>query len=333
MPKFSAKQNTGPVLNALLYAEIQQLRRWVASFPRRPSQKETMAWIEKKFDKKIAQYTISRYLSSRYAHVDAVPLGDASLQATRPRVGHWPTLERMLYQWHQAQPPGSKSTGNEVLQAKALEIWMQHQEAREGEPSTTPRPTLGANWVRMFKERHGLKRRNSRGKPLVMATAAEDAATAAETTAATTEADGNTANSPDATPEGESDVEDPEDADGTAEAEMDTGTEDMPARNAVGKALAAPSASNNSPNNDNNASAAADASGAPGLSPPLALSAGLDKLAELIRFVQASRDTDKEDLLLLQSLGKKWDALVALQKARAHQRETTEFFTRLQGAQ
>lgn len=327
MPRFSAKQAGGPGLNALLYVEIQQLRRWVASFPRRPSQKETMAWIEKKFDKKIAQYSISRYLSSRYAHVDAVPLGDASLQATRPRVGQWPTLERMLYQWHQAQPPGSKSTANELLQAKALEIWTQHQEAREGEPSTTPRPVLGASWVRMFKERHGLKRRNSRGKPFVMATAA----TEGDATTATLEENDDTANCPEATPEAESDGEDGEDAEEPAEAEYVTNKVTLVRHVVETPTAAPPTASNNS--QTNKPIAAADDGDAPAPSSPLALSAGVSKLAELIRFVQASRDTDKEDLLLLQSLGNKWDALVALERARARQREATEFFQRLHSAQ
>ncbi|EJT69365.1 hypothetical protein GGTG_12984 [Gaeumannomyces tritici R3-111a-1] len=325
MPRLSAKQSTGPGLNALIYAEIQQLRRWVASFPRRPSQKETMAWIEKRFDKKIAQYTISRYLSSRYAHVDTVPLGDASLQATRPRVGQWPTLERMLYQWHQEQPPGIRGAANELLQAKALEIWMQHQEAREGEPSTTPRPALGASWVRMFKERHGLKRRNSRGKPLVMATAA----TEGDAAAAALEEHNEAVNGSDATPEADSEIDHHEDAEEPAEAEYIT-NEVTPVRHVVEAVMEDPPTTNDS--HADKPTAAADDGHAPGLQSPLALSAGVTKLAELIQFVQTSRDTDKDDLLLLQSLSNKWDALMALERARARQRETVESFHRLHGA-
>jgi Fission yeast centromere protein N-terminal domain len=71
-----------------------------------PTQKACISWFRNSYNRTLSQSTVSEYLSDHYSHLDtldpSIATNSFTLQAQRHRPAQWPTLEKVLYEWHQA---------------------------------------------------------------------------------------------------------------------------------------------------------------------------------------------------------------------------------------
>jgi hypothetical protein len=170
MPRLSTQVSEG--VNALSYGQIKALRRWVSDSPLRLSQREIAKWAKNKFDRDLPQYTISRYLSDRYKHVDDISNDSPALQRNRPSIGQWPTLETILFRWQTTLECTGVGTSGDIIREKALSIWLEHPEARNHEDPAVP-PTFGKSWLQAFKKRYDIKKRSFHGEAASIAASRE----------------------------------------------------------------------------------------------------------------------------------------------------------------
>ncbi|RKF63810.1 ARS-binding protein 1 [Erysiphe neolycopersici] len=142
---------------SILEHERKELRIWYLQQQPRPSHRECIAWFEEKFHQKLTQGTISKSLSNRYSHLDDHNACSTSQNSCRTRTSRWPILEKLLFEWQkslEAQQDGADEVNNDILIAKATEIWSQIPEYRD-----QPQPLFSSGWLANYKARYFSKTR------------------------------------------------------------------------------------------------------------------------------------------------------------------------------
>lgn len=143
----------------------QALRNWASQQHPRPSQKACITWFETRFNLRISQSTVSQYLSSRIeASITSLPA-----DRSRLRLGQWPDLENILYNWQRHIEAKGGVTSGEILQERARQIW--HQLPKY---SGLPCPEFSIGWLQKFKKRHGIQEHTRHGELGSVPESAED---------------------------------------------------------------------------------------------------------------------------------------------------------------
>ncbi|EPY51118.1 hypothetical protein SPOG_05336 [Schizosaccharomyces cryophilus OY26] len=126
--------------------EKKALRAFYYNQARKPTQVELADWFKSEFGKPIAQSTLSRILSDRFAYLDDT---DQNLHAKRNRSPKFPALEKALYDWIQdSHLTRTKATGD-ILKAAATKLWSTIPEYKE-----SPMPEFSNGWVEGFRRRY-----------------------------------------------------------------------------------------------------------------------------------------------------------------------------------
>ncbi|EPX73479.1 ARS-binding protein [Schizosaccharomyces octosporus yFS286] len=126
--------------------EKKALRAFYYNQEKKPTQIEVADWFKSEFGKPIAQSTLSRILSDRFAYLDDT---DQNLHAKRNRSPKYPALEKALYNWIQdAHFTRTKAT-NDILKAAATKLWGTIPEYREASM-----PEFSNGWVEGFRRRY-----------------------------------------------------------------------------------------------------------------------------------------------------------------------------------
>jgi Fission yeast centromere protein N-terminal domain/Tc5 transposase DNA-binding domain len=159
---------------AVSHSEKKALRAFYYRQQPRPSQKALIAWFKQTYNRTLSQSTISEYLSDHYKYLDNLDPQSFSdqfaLQSRRQRESKWPTLEKILFQWHcTIESRGGTITGD-LLVEKAHEIWQQLPEYRDSQE----RPEFSDGWLTRFKKRHHIKQRTHHGEAADVPSSAED---------------------------------------------------------------------------------------------------------------------------------------------------------------
>jgi hypothetical protein len=133
----------------------QALRAWASKQHPRPSQKACITWFETQFNHRISQSTVSESLSSHF-EASNTPL---PANRSRVRLGQWPDLENILYQWQRRIEEKGSITSGELLQQKAQQIWHQLPQY-----SALPCPEFSVGWLQKFKKRHNIQEHTRYGE-------------------------------------------------------------------------------------------------------------------------------------------------------------------------
>lgn len=135
--------------------ERRALRRWAQQQVPRPTQRQCIEWFERQYHHKLSQSTISESLSSNFEALDKTQ--DTGIQ--RRRLGQWPKLEKILWEWQiQIEERGGFTTGD-ILQQKAQQIWKRLPEY-DGQEC----PSFSTGWLEKFKKRHHIRSRQQFGE-------------------------------------------------------------------------------------------------------------------------------------------------------------------------
>lgn len=152
--------------------EKQALRAYYRRQHPRPSQRALRQWFQATYNRPISQSTVSECLSDHYSYLDDLDPtsfhSQFTLQSQRQRSARWPTLENLLYEWHQTiEKKGGIITGD-LLVAKAHQIWQQLPEYADQEI-----PELSDRWLGRFKKRFHIKQRVQHGEAASVPESAE----------------------------------------------------------------------------------------------------------------------------------------------------------------
>jgi hypothetical protein len=138
-----------PYKRSITVDERRALRRWAHRQTPKPTQKQCIDWFQGEYNHRLSQSTVSESLSTAFAHLD-----DPSTflpTALRQRTGHWPDLEKVLWEWQiKIELRGGFTTG-EILQQKARQIW-----ERLPQYQGKPYPEFSSRWLEKFKKRHDI---------------------------------------------------------------------------------------------------------------------------------------------------------------------------------
>lgn len=152
--------------------EKKALRAYYQCQVPRPTQKACISWFRNSYNRTLSQSTISEYLSDHYSYLDnidpSIVANSFTLQAQRQRPAQWPTLEKILYEWHRAiEAKGGIVTG-QILIEKAKQIWIQLPEYQNLEP-----PEFSEGWLGKFKRRYHITNRVRHGEAFSVPISAE----------------------------------------------------------------------------------------------------------------------------------------------------------------
>ncbi|WBW75378.1 ARS-binding protein [Schizosaccharomyces osmophilus] len=126
--------------------EKKALRAFYYNQRKKPTQIEVADWFKSEFGKPIAQSTLSRILSDRFAYLDDT---DQNLHAKRNRSPKFPALEKALYNWIQDSHLTRTKATNDILKAAATKLWGAIPEYRE-----SSMPEFSNGWVEGFRRRY-----------------------------------------------------------------------------------------------------------------------------------------------------------------------------------
>ncbi|KAJ5648646.1 hypothetical protein N7490_005018 [Penicillium lividum] len=135
-------------------AQKQAVRAYWANSDPRPTQRDCVVWFQTKYNRSITRSTISRILSSKYAHLDTGP----ATASMRRSSSQWPILDQKLAEWLERYTASGKRANQALIQYKAAEYWGQIPEYQD-----LPKPAFSEGWVHRFKNRHSIT--FSRGAP------------------------------------------------------------------------------------------------------------------------------------------------------------------------
>jgi hypothetical protein len=144
-----------PKKQAITLEQRRSLRNWAHSQHPKPSQKACIDWFYNKYNHKLSQSTVSESLSSHFTSLD----DDSATGGQRLRLGQWPDLEKVLFEWQVRIEGQGGFTSGDILREKAKEIW-----ARLPQYSNQPCPDFSSGWLDRFKKRHNIKQHIRHGE-------------------------------------------------------------------------------------------------------------------------------------------------------------------------
>ena len=107
-----------PQKQAISFEQRRALRNWAHQQHPKPSQKACIEWFFSKYQHRLSQSTVSESLSSHFSNLDK-----STSVRQRLRTGHWPNLEKILYDWQQRIESQGGFTTGDILREKVQEIW------------------------------------------------------------------------------------------------------------------------------------------------------------------------------------------------------------------
>ena len=108
--------------SALTDNDRRNIRRRYTSHP--SSQSALRSWYEQQpSGRPLTQGQISIILSNKYAYLDSTNMKPKDLAAKRHYKGDYPDLEAALFEWQQRMQHKNAVITQEILKAKAKEIW------------------------------------------------------------------------------------------------------------------------------------------------------------------------------------------------------------------
>ena len=164
-----------PQRQAVSTEQRRQLRAFSRNNAPRPSQRRCVEWFYQTYNERISQATVSHSLSARFAALDSPTTLNSShtQRRQRARAAQWPELEAILVEWQKSVEAQGGLTSQDLLRAKAQEIW-----ACLLSSSNQPSPEFSHGWLRRFQLRHGIAHHLRHGKAGSVPTAALEASRA-----------------------------------------------------------------------------------------------------------------------------------------------------------
>jgi hypothetical protein len=132
--------------------ETLNVRRRNESHP--GPQEHLRSWFENETGRKIDQGTVSRILSSKFAHLDSDTQKPSQLGAKRHYNGEYLSLEQALYEWQQHMQKKNAIIRGDILKLQASEIWRRLPQYRDG---IEEEPKWSNGWLQGFKRRFKIK--------------------------------------------------------------------------------------------------------------------------------------------------------------------------------
>ncbi|KAH7419651.1 hypothetical protein BKA64DRAFT_651362 [Cadophora sp. MPI-SDFR-AT-0126] len=129
------------------------LRHYYQTTDPKPTHSALREWFSSQFGHEISQSIVSRSLGNSFAWLDAC---FSSVSGYRTRYCQWPWLERLLTDWLQELEGRSSRVSNEIIGAKAKQLWEQSDKTL-GQPT----PSFSTGWVVKFRRRHKMRLQSS----------------------------------------------------------------------------------------------------------------------------------------------------------------------------
>jgi hypothetical protein len=149
LPRESLKRKTSR--SALTDNDRRNIRRQYSSHP--SSQTAVRLSYEKQPSGRLfTQGQISKILSDKYAYLDTTNMKPKDLAAKRHYKGDFPDLEAALFEWQQRMQKKDAVITQDILKAKAKEIWGRLPQYNEVES-----PKWSNGWLEGFKKRFKFK--------------------------------------------------------------------------------------------------------------------------------------------------------------------------------
>lgn len=137
--------------SALTDYDRRNIRRRFTSYP--SSQSALRSWYEQQPGGRIlSQGQISTILSHKYTYLDSTNIKPKDLAARRHYKGDYPDLEAALFEWQQRMQKKNAVITQEILKAKAKEIWERLPQYNEVDS-----PKWSNGWIDGFKKRFKIK--------------------------------------------------------------------------------------------------------------------------------------------------------------------------------
>lgn len=124
-------------------------------------QADLIVWFYNTTGHLINQSQISKILSEKYANLDDPTLKKTVLGSKRQYDGKWPDLDLALFEWHQRIQKTEATITDEILVAKAKEIWEQLPQYKD---EVSPQWSTG--WLDGWKKRFRVKQYKRHGEAL-----------------------------------------------------------------------------------------------------------------------------------------------------------------------
>ena len=144
-----------PRRQGITLEQRRALRLFYHGLVPRPSQKRCIQWFHDSYGQRISLSTVSVSVNQRFAWLDDKPVGSGPTeQRQRIPQGQWSDLEIALLQWHKLVESRGGVTSQDLLRAKARQIWNRLPQYHDLDP-----PGFSNGWLYRFQTRHNIQHR------------------------------------------------------------------------------------------------------------------------------------------------------------------------------